>query len=382
VNPLARKFLVVGHIAKDIHIKIDDSSSLPKEFKKLFKNSTPISKIGNALGKKWSFKKVLNVIEKNAIEPVSYSYGGRGPNVAYGAALLGAQIELIGFVGEDFDKQYLGFFNGGYKTHLEKAGVKINELAIEPNELHSINEERHEHGILAIRTKEIPSIYCIKDSHGTDFYLINDIKGAHIHATDSPTPKQLINKYDGVFVTSGEPSFNRRLINYAFQQGKEIFFDVAAYGTTSQYLKEVIPKCNTILGNTYEISLVKIALDVTDMRDLFRISPNISTIIVEDKITCTIKIYQKECQRPIKIGPVNVEKRVSSVGCCDGIAAGYLALCSQGYDAITAAKAGLIQCASIWQVEGVQEGMVNKQQLFQRLEEVLIPVKEQPCQSN
>jgi len=166
------------------------------------------------------------------------------------------------------------------------------------------------------------------------------------------------------------------LINYAFQQGKEVFFDVAAYGTTSQYLKEVIPKCNTILGNTYEISLVKKAFNVADMRELFHISPNISTIIVEDKIACTIKIYQKEWQRPVKIGPVNVEKRVSSVGCCDGIAAGYLALYLQGYDVITAAKAGLIQCANIWQVEGVQEGMLNKQRLLHKLKENSIPVKE------
>jgi len=373
---LARKFVVAGHIAKDIHIKIDESDSLPKEFEKLFKVSTPISMIGNVLGKGWSFKKVLNVIERNAIKPISYSYGGRGPNVAYGAALLGAQIELIGFVGEDFDKKHPGFFDGGYKTHLKKVGVEVNELAIEPNELHNINEEKHEHGVLAIKTKQIPSIYCIKDSYGIDFYLIDDIKGAHVHATDSPTPKQLINRYDGVFITSGEPSFNRRLIDYAFQQGKEVLFDIAAYGTTSQYLKEVIPRCNTILGNTYEIGLVMKALNLNGIRQLFRISPNVSKIIVEDKIACTIKIYQKKRQTPLEIGPINVDKRVSSVGCCDGIAAGYLALYSQGYDAITASKAGLIQCASIWQVEGVQEGMLNKQQLFQRLEEDFILVNE------
>jgi len=371
-----KKFLVAGHIAKDIHIKVDDSNSFPKEFKKLFKDSTPISMISNVLGKKWSFKDVLNIIKKNAIEPISYSYGGRGPNVAYGAALLGAQIEVIGFVGEDFDKRYPGFFNGGYKTHLKKAGVKVNELAVEPNELHSINEEKHEHGVLAIKAKEIPSIYCVKDSHGTDFYLIDDIKGAHVHATHGPVPEQLINRHSGIFVTSGEPSFNCRLINYAFQQGKEVFFDVAAYGITSQYLKEVIPKCGTIFGNTYEIGLVTKALSLNDVCELFHISPNISTIIVEDKIACTIKIYQKEWQRPVKIGPINVEKRVSSVGCCDGIAAGYLALHLQGYDVITAAKAGLIECANVWQVEGVQEGMLNKQRLLHKFKENSIPVKE------
>jgi len=31
------KFLVAGHIAKDVHIKMDKSNNLPKEFEKLFK---------------------------------------------------------------------------------------------------------------------------------------------------------------------------------------------------------------------------------------------------------------------------------------------------------------------------------------------------------
>jgi len=53
--------------------------------------------ISDALGKEWAFKDVPSIIEKNAIKPISYSYGGRGLNIAYRASLRGALIELIGF---------------------------------------------------------------------------------------------------------------------------------------------------------------------------------------------------------------------------------------------------------------------------------------------
>jgi len=363
----SKKFLVAGHIAKDIHIKILDSNKLPKVFHRLFKNSTPISEVGEVLGEKWTLKKVLATLKRHMIAPVFYSYGGRGPNVAYGAALLGAAIELIGFVGEDFDKHYSGFYDGGYRTHLEKAGVTINELILEPDELDAIDEENHNHGVLVLKGKEIPTIYCVKDLNGIDFYFIDDIKGAHTLATRSPIPKQLINDYDGVFITSGEPSFNSRLIDYAHKKNKEIIFDVGAYNTTSLYLKEVIPKCNVILGNEYEINLVKQAFNVSHVTELFHPSSNIATIVLEDKIACTAEIYERERAEPIRIATTEVPKRVSSIGCCDGIAAGYLALHAQGHDNVVAVKAGLIECQSVWQVEGVQEGMLTKRQLFQRL---------------
>jgi len=363
----SKKVLVAGHIAKDVHIKIRDSNKLPKVFHRLFKNSTPISKVDEVLGEEWTFKKVLGTLRRHMIAPVFYSYGGRGPNVAYGVALLGASVELVGFVGEDFDKPYPGFYDGGYRTHLERAGVTINELVLEPDELDAIDEENHNNGVLVLKDKEIPTIYCVKDLNGVDFYFIDDVKGAHTLATRSPTPKQLINNHDGVFITSGEPSFNSRLIDYAHQKNKEIIFDVGAYNTTSPYLKEVIPKCNVILGNEYEINLVKQAFNVNHVTELFHLSSNIATIVLEDKITCTAEIYERERAEPIRIATTEVKKRVSSIGCCDGIAAGYLALHAQGHDNEAAVKAGLIECQSVWQVEGVQEGMLTKRQLFQRL---------------
>jgi len=362
-----KRFLVSGHIAKDIHIKILDSKQLPKEFSRLFKNSTPVSRVSQTLGPTWAFDKVLALLKKHAISPVSYSYGGRGPNVAYGAAKLGATIELIGFVGEDFGKKYPGFYDGGYRTHLRKAGITIHYITVDAAELVTIQEETHMCGVLALKGKEIPSIYCVKDVIGNDFYFIDDIKGAHMLAARSPVPKRLIDEYDGLFVTSGELAFNTRLIEYASDRGKEVIFDVAAYGTTSNYLRKVVPRCSIILGNSFEIGLVERAFQLDSVGQIFDYSANLRAVVLEDKISCTASLYRRSLKTPLKIGPTQVETRVSSVGCCDGIAAGYLALHSQGYDDTMALQAGLLEAANIWTREGVQEGMLSKQQLRMKL---------------
>ncbi|MFX0132592.1 MAG: hypothetical protein ACFFDN_02980 [Candidatus Hodarchaeota archaeon] len=362
-----KKYLVAGHIAKDIHIKIDNCYNLPKEFQQLIKDSISISKINHLLGKKWTFEKVINFLEKQIIAPISYSYGGRGPNIAYGAAILGANVELLGLVGSDFDIIYPGFYDGSYKNHLINAGVIINELILSQDSINKIIEEEI-YGIFNIVEKEIPTIYCINDLKGNDFYFIDDIRGAHILANMCPIPKKTIKKYDGVLITSGEKGFNERIINYSFKINKDILFDVGAYNLNFKYLNRIIPMCNTIFGNLYEIDLLKKSFKLKKIEDLFDISSNIENIIVLNKIECMVKVYNnKKRAYELKINSIEHNKKISSVGCCDGIIAGYLGLYAQGYDIITAIKAGLIQCLNIWKVEGVQEGMLDKVNLFREL---------------
>ena len=359
-----KHFLVSGNIAKDVHVKIPSLNSLPSVFKRLWKDCTPISKVQETLGAAWSFEKVIACIDNKALSQFTYSYGGRATNVAYGAASLGAPVELLTLVGGDFDKLYLGFSDGSYRRHLQKAGVIINELEVTTYDHRKIDDENLSQGILSFKDKEIPTIYCIKDFEGNDMYFIDDKRGVHTLANSCPIPKKLIQEYSGVFVTSGERNYNKKLIDYAYKQNKEVLFDVGAYDLTDGYLQEVIPKCTKVFGNVFEIDLVKRAFEVNEISDLFDVSSQISMILLEDKIACTVKMFERG-RDPVFLGPVLPKKRVSSVGCCDGIATGYLALNSLGYDNLTAVKAGLLQCASIWEVDGVQEGMLSQQRLFE-----------------
>lgn|GEM_PF-1130923 len=363
-----KRFLVSGNIAKDVHVKVKSFSCLPPVFKKIWKDCTPISKVPEILGSGWSFEKVMEYIDEKALSPFSYCYGGRAPNVAYGAALLGATVELVTLVGGDFDKQYPAFYDGSYRVHLKKAGVIINDLKATIADLSNIVENSLNHGILAFEGKEIPTIYCIKDLKGNDLYFVDDQNGVQTLANNCPIPKQLILQYDGVFVTSGERAFNRKLIDYAHRKNREVIFDVGAYDLTDGYLQEVIPKCTKIFGNKFEMALVKQALEINTISELFEVCPEVSMVVLEDKIACSLKMFERG-RRPVVVGPITPRKRVSSVGCCDGIATGYLALYSLGFDNLTAINAGLLQCASIWEVEGVQEGMLSQQRLFELIEQ-------------
>jgi len=363
-NTKERKLVISGHTAKDLHLRIKNINDLPPIFKILFKKSTPISKLRSLIN--MDFKDVFSIIKENLVAPICYSYGGRGPNIAYGAALLGAKVELISFVGEDFEKEYPGFYDGNYRGHLEKAGVIMRTLYINPSEIPYL-KENHYYGVLIIRGKETPTIYCVKDVVGNDFYLIDDIKGAHVLAEIAPIPKRLIRESDGILITSGEPNFNKKIANYAYKLNKEIYFDIGAYRLSHEYLIDIIPKCDIIFGNYFEINMLKNIFNIKNIHNLFLLSDKIKIIIEINKIKCLAKIFLRNKDKPIIVGPLEVKNKVSSVGCCDGFIAGFLAFYSLGYKLLTAVKAGLMECTNIWRVEGVQEGMLSKKELLRLL---------------
>ena len=362
LRPSPRKFLVAGHVARDVHIRIDDCDKLPAPFKRLTKVSTPVSALEEVLGTGWDLERVLEVVEKRSVAPVECSYGGRGPNVAYGAALLGAKVELVGFVGEDFDRPYPGFYDGGYRTHLERAGVLLRETRVEPEEVGAIDCDC---GIFVVEGRETPAIYCVEDLAGRDFYLIDDVRGAHVFASKARIPEGLVRESSGVFVTSGEPEFNSRLIECARRMEKDVLFDLGAYRLSPEYLAEVVPKCTVVMGNRYEIELVKRALGLGDVRQLLGASDSLELVVEIDKIACTATLHGEWGAK--KIGPVEARERVGSVGCCDGFAAGFLAFYSLGQSLEICALAGLIECASVWRVRGVQEGMLGRDEMLTEL---------------
>ncbi|MEM3026714.1 MAG: hypothetical protein QXP19_04270, partial [Thermoproteota archaeon] len=56
-------------------------------------------------------------------------------------------------------------------------------------------------------------------------------------------------------------------------------------------------------------------------------------------------------------------KTGSSIGCCDGIAAGILFGLQKGLTLEESCRIGLLEAFSIWRVEGVQEGMLSISEL-------------------
>ncbi|MBO3808048.1 MAG: hypothetical protein FGF50_00365, partial [Candidatus Brockarchaeota archaeon] len=123
--------IVVGSSGKDEHFKIRSFYGLPKVFHPFLKKTIPVSRISELLGSEWDRNKVYGLLEVNSLTPVTYSYGGRAPHVAYGVARLGGRVRLITTFGRDYDHPYPGFFDGGYYSHLANNNVGMRTAVIE-----------------------------------------------------------------------------------------------------------------------------------------------------------------------------------------------------------------------------------------------------------
>jgi sugar/nucleoside kinase (ribokinase family) len=373
---------VVGSSGKDMQIKIESTKTLPEAFRKYLKKSIPYSLIPEFYGNEWTVERALEYLQNQAIEPLSYNYGGRCGHIAYQIALLGGNIRLLTtFGGDDYKKEFPGFFGGPYYDHLKKTGVKMDILEVEiPKKMWGKWDKVREHLIsqyspeilnvdtLIVKEKETMTIVCNKDARGTDWFYIDDINGAPPVEKGRPIPIGALERSDIVFITSAEEEFMTGCAKEGAYIGKEIVIDVGSYGITPNYLKTVVPLTEIVFGNPSEIKQILDAYRIKAPEQIFDVTGTNKprAIVIEDKITGTAQILQRNTDS-ISIGPIKLNKSGNSIGCCDGIAAGFLSLYQRGYDLAESIYAGMTIMASIWEVSGVQEGMLTKEQLLERL---------------
>jgi len=374
-----KSIAVSGGLGKDVQVKIDSVEKLPPPFRNYVKKTLGFSKIPEAYGPEWDMDKVLEVLEERSVQPYFYSYGGRGPNVAYGIGRLGGDVRLITTFGDDSDELYPGFYDGGYLAHLRNVGVKIDLLDIEiqegiwgkPDDVRSYLEDRYgdalyTHEALRVKNRNIPVVVCVKDITGLDFYYMDDARGVNSLDLSRPAPSKVIEGVDIVFVTSSERTFMKEVILEANRLGREVAVDIGSHGVTSEYLRETVPYCNIMFGNTSEIQQVLDAFHVNDIPTLYdQISEDLRLVLLEDKIEGRVSVFSQDGTSEA-YGPIKIEKRGNSVGCCDGIAAGFLSLYQRGADIDLCIQAGLMECAAIWEIETVHEGLLNKEELIDR----------------
>lgn len=371
---------ISGAPGKDIQIKIDSIENLPSPFHKYLRRTLAYSQIPEAYGAEWNVERVFKELEKHSVQPIYYSYGGRSPHIAYGVAKLGGDVSLIAEFGDDLDKPYPGFFGGGYWSHLSESGVKMQLMKVKiPESLWHSPEKMGEYlkkqyapkiyqaSILQVLGRETSTIVCCKDRSGIDFFYIDDIKGASSIEVSRPSPREVIAKVDIVFITTAERQFMEDMVLTATQLKKEVLMDVGSYGVTADFLRKTIPLAKIIFGNPSEIKQVCEAFQVKNVDEIFNATRTKfpEAIILEDKINGSAQIYTRKGGKTA-VGPIPLNKTGNSIGCCDGIATGFLALYQRGFDLQTCVRAGLTLCASIWEVEGVQEGMLDKPAFCER----------------
>lgn len=379
VQRLLKKLAAVGHMGKDSYFQISDIRCLPREFHGLLETSTKVSCIPKVLGKYWNFEKAIRCLSEHFIKPVRYSYGGRAANVAYQVARLGGSVNILSEVGDDLDVVYPGFFGGGYRRHLENGGVKMKILSVNvPNELlddHSrlrrflvdnYSPEIDMAGVLQVANRDISTVICVHDQKGRSFFFYDDLRAAGKIAEARPVPLKLLESVDSVFITSGAKEFNSEAAREAYRLDKPIILDVGFYDLNPNYIKAVVPYVEILFGNRIEIDEICRVFRCKSPTKLFKAAKDSPQyILVHDKWNEDVLIFERD-GKTRRIGPVNVNRTGTSIGCCDGFAAGFLSFYQRGRDIEECCQAGLIISSFIWEAIGVQEGMVDELEFIGR----------------
>lgn len=356
--------IVVGSSGKDEHFKIRSFYGLPKVFHPFLKKTIPVSRISELLGSEWDRNKVYGLLEVNSLTPVTYSYGGRAPHVAYGVARLGGRVRLITTFGRDYDHPYPGFFDGGYYSHLANNNVGMRTAIIEDSSKTSfLSKDVLNSGVWIVMDKTTSTITCVKDVENNEFFIIDDVEGASGVEKFRPVPESEFESASILFVTSSETQFMKSSILAARRRSIDVVVDIASYGVTEDYVETMVPNSKIILGNHNEIKQTVDLLGLKSIEEVFTLGSEYpKAIVLEDKMTGLIEIRHRDgsCSR---VGPVPPEKTGSSIGCCDGIAAGILIGLQKELSLEESCRIGLLEAFSIWRVEGVQEGMLSFSEL-------------------
>ncbi|MBO3798093.1 MAG: carbohydrate kinase family protein [Thermoproteota archaeon] len=356
--------IVVGSSGKDEHFKIRSFHDLPKVFHPFLKKTIPVSRISELLGPEWDRSRVYGLLEANSLTPVKYSYGGRAPHVAYGVARLGGRVRLVTTFGRDYDHPYPGFFDGGYYSHLANNNVGMRTAVVEDSSKTSLlSRDVLNAGVWIVMDKTTSTITCVKDVDNNEFFIIDDVEGASGVEKFRPVPESEFESASLLFVTSSETPFMKSSILAARRRGVEVVVDIASYGVTGDYVETMVPNSKMILGNDNEIKQAADLLGLKNIREFFTLGSEYpEAIVLEDKMTGLIEIHHRD-GGVSRVGPVPPEKTGSSIGCCDGIAAGILFGLQKGLTLEESCRIGLLEAFSIWRVEGVQEGMLSISEL-------------------
>jgi len=381
MNKTLKSLLAIGTAGKDEHIKVDSVGRLPEPFRRYLRRTVPLSRISELYGEGWTPLKAFDLLKSRSIVPIHYSYGGRAPHVAYGVSLLGGRVALVTSFGDDYDEPYPGFFGGGYFSHLARAGVEMSALRISlPEEKWNYESasrylmenytDLEKSSTIIVEGKKTSTITVVKDRDGVDFFFLDDVNGAGTIERWRPIPTDVMREFDIVFVTSSERDFMQQAVDQANMLGKTVVVDIASYGVTPEYLRHITPRSNILLGNENEIQQVLDAYEAKAINDIFEAQDELPThIVVEDKFNGIVDVYNRKGRTKHRLGPVRIRKTGNSTGVCDAIGVGILASLQRGLALEDGAAAGLIEGASVWEVEGVQEGLLRREDFIRHFEE-------------
>jgi adenosine kinase len=258
-------------------------------------------------------------------------FGGTGGNIAWGLGLLGIPSVLAGAVGNDF---------GPYKKHL----LRLKNIDLSGLKVY----------------KDMPTARGFVTTDKDDNQIWGFYEGAM-----KMSGKFSINKYLGrdtlLMIAPNDPSAMLRYVNEALGSNTPYVFDPAfnIIHFNIQDLRKAVTKAKILIGNDYEIELIRRRLKWS--KGVMRVKAN---IIVTTKGRDGVRIENKS--KVTNVPAAHPDNESDPTGAGDAFRAGFLAGFVQDLPLEICGKMGAV--AAVYTVEkyGTQTHFFTKKQFISR----------------
>lgn len=270
-----------------------------------------------------------------AIKNMKTFYGGAAANVAVVAANLGLSSSLVSAVGGDF-------VGSDYQKKLEKMGIDIQDMIV-------------------VKDEKTPTAFVITDYNNDQisyFYW-----GAANYFKNSKIPVKTIENAHAVHLATGDPNFNCKCGEKAYELHKLISFDPGQdlHMYSPEVLKDVLKISDILFGNHHEIDriLQKLQINIKELREL---GPR---IIVKTMGKNGSIIYG---DRKIKI-KAKLTKTIDPTGAGDSYRAGFLKAYLNGSDLKYCGDFASAVASYVVEAEGCQTNIPNNDMVLKRIKD-------------
>jgi len=226
------------------------------------------------------------------------------------------------------------------------------------------------------RNIPLDGVVGIEDATTSNCYLIEDTKGQHHTvfypgAMDDqyfqPYNETLFQNADIAIMTVGPKKDNEYLLEQVKKYNLELVFgaklDYDAFPI--EFLKKVFNQAGIIFLNEYEASVIRELFSLPSVRDLFRVSTSIHTIIVTYGDKGSSLFYKNEHGIiEDKIGILQTDHCVDTTGSGDAYIAGFMYGYVNDYSRKEACKLGAILASYIVQAKGCNTNTPTLEELM------------------
>lgn len=264
------------------------------------------------------------------VDQLNRSWGGTAGNIAYSLALLGSDPIIVSAVGKD---------GNDYLTHFRENKIKTDYIKVDDSQMTAsahITTDQDDNQITAF--------------FGGPLNLADDITGSGIElALISPTDKKIMQNHLRQCADLG--------IKVIFDPGQQIF------GFNGEEMKEMISGSYFLIGNDYEMNLIRERTLWDNSEILKHVEIMITTLGDRGSL------IETRDGRKIEVPPAKPLSTIDPTGAGDAYRAGFFRGFELGYELEKCGKMGAVMACYAIETRGTQDFKFSHEDFIKRYRE-------------